>query len=1013
MAGDVYNLQIVISALDKASKVISKQQEQIDKYAAKTEAVRKGFTIAGGAMTAFGVAGALAIRKGIKAAADFEAQMANVNTMLSGQSEKLLPELSDAVSGMAAQYGEGTETLSKGLYDILSAGIDASESVNVLQASVLAAKAGLTDTGTAADALTTILNSYKLEAAAAGDVSDLLFTIVKKGKTTMGELAPKIGMVASLAASSGLSLEDMGAALATMTASGIKTDMAITSLKAITASFLKPQKSAVKMAKKYGIELNSNTLKTKGLTWILKKLSKATKEDTAAIFPNIRALTGVSAMLQDVEGYTEDYTAMLERSGSTAEAYEKQSKTLNNQIAILKESFAKIYRELSIYLVPIFLNVVKVLQNVMKAFGNLSPEIQKFIAYAALLTTGFSLIAGPMLLLVGQLPLIASGIVAIGGAAGVMGKAFLALATNPFILSLTVIAAGVALIADKMGDVNAATEEASAALDLQAAAQINVKDKMKIGFDIFKKYKDLEMAGIEDKRVAYMNLSLGIQGLYTAMANASDTKHKVKIQAEIDLLKAKRTELGLQKTAIKGLGTQMEITSGKMKTDFSTAAGEMTAAMEIETAKMKTDFSTATGAMVSTAKIDIGKIVDDYFDGMEAMADAMDPNDPNSLQYQYNEALAEMAADTEDMIDASKEGTIAKGWSDTIEALNGKTTEWGTFFSTMLNAPQNSLSSSFNYMLTNMGQGWGVLMDGLKLGFEGFKNIAIKALADLLASWAWTTFLRAVGLSIPGAPPGGPGAPPAERAKGGMSGGLTVVGEEGPELLRLPHGSEVFSNSQSLKMTNNSEWSDSEISTARKDIKYKVQNTLFSQFQNAVDEMFGAIWESQFGFPLPIDIPVYKITEETMKMYYKGAEEWVDKILESFPDWTTDLKPSAPGGEEPGTGGRWGADPWADFIGGIGDFIGGIGGMFATGGFPSEYGITGEQGAELVKFPMGSRVYSNFASQRMMDAGGVGGGPGISVLITGNTISNELDLEHIAERVSDDIIEKLRRERNI
>ena len=104
----------------------------------------------------------------------------------------------------------------------------------------------------AADAITTLLNSYGLSASHAGDVSDVLFATVKRGKTTFADLAPSIGMVAATAASAGVSLDDLGASVATMTRNGIRTERAVTALNAVVSTFLKPTKEAADYARELG-----------------------------------------------------------------------------------------------------------------------------------------------------------------------------------------------------------------------------------------------------------------------------------------------------------------------------------------------------------------------------------------------------------------------------------------------------------------------------------------------------------------------------------------------------------------------------------------------------------------------------------------------------------------------------------------------------------------------------------------------------------------------------------------
>ena len=127
------------------------------------------------------------IKQSVRDFAAFERQMANVSTMLyRGDAMKHLPAYKQQIRELAIEFGEGTETLSKGLYDILSASIDASKAMDVLTVSSRAAQAGLTTTAVAGDAITTILNSYGLSADYAGKVSSDLFETVQRGKLVWG-----------------------------------------------------------------------------------------------------------------------------------------------------------------------------------------------------------------------------------------------------------------------------------------------------------------------------------------------------------------------------------------------------------------------------------------------------------------------------------------------------------------------------------------------------------------------------------------------------------------------------------------------------------------------------------------------------------------------------------------------------------------------------------------------------------------------------------------------------------
>lgn len=289
----------------------------------------------------------------VKEFAAFELSLANVSTMLSEQAMKFLPAYNRQISKLAVKYGQSTGVLAKGLYDILSASVDASKAIDVLEISTQAAIAGMTDAGTAADVVTTVLNSYGLAATEAGYATDILFTIVRRGKLTFGELAGSLGKVASLAAVSGLSLEEVGAALATMTRSGIQADIAVTSLKAILTTFLSPTTDSIKAAKELGLELNTATLRTIGLTGAVRKLVNATAEQRAAIAPNVRAITGLSALVQDQTGHMRDLGEMAENAGARLTAFGKIADTTAQQLAKNREMIQGLKRDIGEAFVPL------------------------------------------------------------------------------------------------------------------------------------------------------------------------------------------------------------------------------------------------------------------------------------------------------------------------------------------------------------------------------------------------------------------------------------------------------------------------------------------------------------------------------------------------------------------------------------------------------------------------------------------------------------------------------------
>jgi len=438
-AGAAYvELSVNNSALVRGLKAA---QRRLKGFSASVTAVGKRMMLMSGMM-------AMPFIGGMKVYADFEQQMANVSTMLS-EPERHMPGFRDSIRDMSVEFGESTESLAKGLYDILSASVPAEKALDVLATSARAAKAGLTDTGVAADAITTILNAYGLEAERAADISDWLFTIVKRGKTTFAELAPSIGMVATTASSAGVSMDEMGAALATMTRNGVKTDNAVTALNAIISSFLKPTSEAAEYARSLGFEMSSATLESEGLVGVFKRIGQLPPDAIAKLFPNVRALRGVLPALRNMQGFGDDLAAMGGRAGATGEAYGKMIKTLTHSFNQLKQAGLSVLSVIGEALAEPVGKAAKAITRYAKMVRELIQNNKGMVLAALKVVAAVGAVGGILVaagssaaalaFALGGLASIAS---AVGTAIGVIGSVLGALLTPIGLVSVAVVALG-------------------------------------------------------------------------------------------------------------------------------------------------------------------------------------------------------------------------------------------------------------------------------------------------------------------------------------------------------------------------------------------------------------------------------------------------------------------------------------------------------------------------------------------------------------------------------------------
>lgn len=169
---------------------------------------------------------------------EFEHAMKEVQT-ISQATQEDFGKISSQVFAISKVSPDGPKALAEAYYQIVSAGYDGAKGLNLLTVASKAAVAGVTDTQTAADGITTVLNAFKLEAEESEEVADIFFNTVKLGKTNFEQLSRSMSNVAPLAAANNISFTEISAAIASLTKQGVPTSQAITQIRASIISINK------------------------------------------------------------------------------------------------------------------------------------------------------------------------------------------------------------------------------------------------------------------------------------------------------------------------------------------------------------------------------------------------------------------------------------------------------------------------------------------------------------------------------------------------------------------------------------------------------------------------------------------------------------------------------------------------------------------------------------------------------------------------------------------------------
>lgn len=278
---------------------------------------------------ALGLAGLGAVS--VKMAIDFDRSMRNVNS-IAQLNEKQFDKLGERVRSLAGKTAQAPETLAEGLYDLVSSGFDANESMKVLKASANAATAGLTDTATSTKAVAATLNAYRMPAQKAGKVSDILFRTVDRGVISFDELAGTIGNVLPAATTLGVKLPEVGAAISTLTKEGQSGATAVTNINAAMTALFKPSEAMKAALQSIGYESAQALVQAKGFEGALKTLIASTDgsaESIGALFANVRAQRAVFGLTgKNAEAAAADLRGLQDSAGATQRALDEQSKSV-------------------------------------------------------------------------------------------------------------------------------------------------------------------------------------------------------------------------------------------------------------------------------------------------------------------------------------------------------------------------------------------------------------------------------------------------------------------------------------------------------------------------------------------------------------------------------------------------------------------------------------------------------------------------------------------------------------
>jgi TP901 family phage tail tape measure protein len=305
---------------------------------------------------------------------EFQEEMSKTYAIMDDKSEATKKKLSEQVRELAKQYRISMKEAAEGIYEVISAQVSLKDSAMVLESAMKLAVGGFSNLKDATLALVQLLNAYDMEMERSAHVADVAFETTRLGIITTQQYADQMSKIGSTASVFGISIEEISAAISVMTRNGVRADQAFTSLNQLLLTIANPTEEAKKTMDAYGVSLDMNAVRAKGLVNALMDLGPIL-ESEEAMTNIVKSRTGAKAMFSLVQNsgdYIDDLISMYDSEGAASEA-------ANERL----QSTASLIQQLSVALREIAIGIGEQLDPTVRAvFGFLLNSLQFVIKHA-------------------------------------------------------------------------------------------------------------------------------------------------------------------------------------------------------------------------------------------------------------------------------------------------------------------------------------------------------------------------------------------------------------------------------------------------------------------------------------------------------------------------------------------------------------------------------------------------------------------------------------------------------
>lgn len=342
----------------------------------------------------------------VSVSANFQESMSKV-AAISGATGDDLERLTEKAKEMGATTKYSASESAEAFQYMAMAGWKTEDMLDGISGIMNLAAASGEELATVSDICTDALTAFGMSASDSGRFADILASASSNANTNVSMLGESFKYVAPLCGSMGYSAEDTSIALSLMANAGIKGSQSGTSLKTALTNMLSPTSSMASVMEEYGLSLTNADGSMKSLKDVMDMLrekmgglDEATQGAAASTLFGKEALAGMLSIINASDSDYDKLTQAIYNCDGTAKTMaDTMQDNLNGKLTQLKSALEGVAISFGEVLIPMLMKVVEKITNVVQKFANLDEETRKLILIIGAIAASI----GPLLLVIGKL----------------------------------------------------------------------------------------------------------------------------------------------------------------------------------------------------------------------------------------------------------------------------------------------------------------------------------------------------------------------------------------------------------------------------------------------------------------------------------------------------------------------------------------------------------------------------------------------------------------------------------